>query len=167
MRQNLDSGYIVLRLFQDTPFSAASTSPNVQFQPSYAPFPEIQMGTYSTQVSYDVVQGVAQDPYLPLPYASHPSYVPPRTAIASFDDNVRDLVHYSLSTPLYEFLGSQVHATQWNENIGMGLSDVGLMWPPTVVPATPQASPPKIYPRRGSSSHERSSHSYLSPHLQP
>lgn len=85
--------------FQDVPPSVASAPPNLRSQSPRTLFLELPMGAYSTQVHCDATLGVVQDPYLPLPNASHSLHIPPPTAIASLHNNVRDCTLRSLSTP--------------------------------------------------------------------
>lgn len=96
--RNLDSIYIAL---QDKPLSVSSVLPNIQSQSPYSLFPEIPMGAFSTQVPYDATQGMVQGPYLLLQHVPNSLNILPRTAIASFDNSVRDCTVYSPSNPLY------------------------------------------------------------------
>ena len=80
-------------------FPVASAPPNVQSQLPYTPFPEIPIGTHSTQVPYDTTQ--VQDQYLPFQHAPHSLYVQPWVTTASFDNSVRISTLFSSPTPPY------------------------------------------------------------------
>lgn len=80
---------------EDTPPFVAPASPNVQSQPRCT-LPETPMGMFSTQVSYDALQGMTRDPRLLLQSTPESTTVLPQTVIASSDDNVRNFILRSL-----------------------------------------------------------------------
>ena len=84
---------------EDNPPYVAPTSPNVQFQPPYALFPETPAGMFLAQVPYDAPQEMIQDPYFPLQDISESTTVPPQTIIAPSDNSVRNTTLHISQTP--------------------------------------------------------------------
>jgi len=86
---------------QGMPLSIVPAPQNIQSQLPYTLLADTSMGTFPTQIPYDVTRAVIQDSYPPLQHASHYPHVPPRTAITSLDNDVRNFTLHPPSIPPY------------------------------------------------------------------